>query len=205
MKIALMNLPPFTSLGIEVSLSKSIEPVDFFSLENSGNRKKCIELVRSHAVDLVIFNPYQPNLSSGLKFCTQVKELPYPPRILAFCEFTQKRDMMLCCLSGVDGFFSPQGSVERLGSVVLSTLDGVCEWVYSSVESTGATEPDGMFDLTRREQEVLWMVSDRYTNEQIGHSLSISPNTVKNHVASILRKMGAKRRSELFSAALHRA
>jgi hypothetical protein len=34
------------------------------------------------------------------------------------------------------------------------------------------------------------MVRDRYTNKQIGSHLSISPNTVKNHVAAILRKLG---------------
>nr|WP_269454280.1 helix-turn-helix transcriptional regulator [Saccharothrix espanaensis] len=50
-----------------------------------------------------------------------------------------------------------------------------------------------------REQEVLWMLSERCTNGQIARSLGISTNTVKNHVAAILRKLGLRSRFDLFS------
>lgn len=43
--------------------------------------------------------------------------------------------------------------------------------------------------LTRREIEVLWLISEGYGTRQIADSLFISPNTVRTHVQSILRKL----------------
>jgi DNA-binding NarL/FixJ family response regulator len=48
--------------------------------------------------------------------------------------------------------------------------------------------------LTPREQRVLGLVADGLTNRQIGDQLGIAEKTAKNHVASILAKMGFSRR-----------
>lgn len=47
-------------------------------------------------------------------------------------------------------------------------------------------------DLTRREREVLEMVSLGYTSHQIGAQLFISVRTVENHRASIRKKLDAQ-------------
>jgi LuxR family transcriptional regulator, quorum-sensing system regulator CviR len=53
-----------------------------------------------------------------------------------------------------------------------------------------------MFKLTDREHEVLRWLKTGKTNKEISHELSISENTVKNHVQSILDKLDVKSRSE---------
>jgi DNA-binding NarL/FixJ family response regulator len=55
--------------------------------------------------------------------------------------------------------------------------------------------------LTEREKEILKLVAASYMNKQIAGELSISEQTVKNHITSILRKMGAKSRQEAVSLA----
>lgn len=57
--------------------------------------------------------------------------------------------------------------------------------------------PSWMETLTAREQQVLHYVSVGLSNRQIGAVLGSSINTVRNQVASILRKAGAKNRAEL--------
>mgnify|MGYP002627483274 CR=1 FL=1 len=54
-----------------------------------------------------------------------------------------------------------------------------------------------MYYLTDREIEVLRLVTQGYSNEQIGRILFISKHTAKMHVSTIIRKMGAINRSEL--------
>lgn len=49
--------------------------------------------------------------------------------------------------------------------------------------------------LSPRELEVLSLVADGKPNKQIGHSLSISEQTIKNHLTSILRKLNANDRT----------
>jgi len=52
--------------------------------------------------------------------------------------------------------------------------------------------------LTLRELEILPLLLDGASNEEIGERLHISPNTVKNHVTLIFRKTGTEGRLNLF-------
>ena len=58
--------------------------------------------------------------------------------------------------------------------------------------------------LTERELEILRKVSDGMTNAEIGYALGISPQTVKNHVTSILRKLAVNDRTHAVVLALRR-
>ncbi|ARF79045.1 response regulator [Kitasatospora aureofaciens] len=49
-------------------------------------------------------------------------------------------------------------------------------------------------ELTEREKEIAELVADGATNAEIGARLFISPGTVKNHLANIQRKLGARNR-----------
>jgi DNA-binding CsgD family transcriptional regulator len=66
----------------------------------------------------------------------------------------------------------------------------------------GAVDVVEATDLTDRERDVLRLVVTGVGNREIADSLGISPNTVKYHVANLLRKQGARTRAELaaFSA-----
>ena len=50
--------------------------------------------------------------------------------------------------------------------------------------------------LTSRESEILDYIAQGYLNKQIAIALSISEQTIKNHVTSILRKLNANARTE---------
>jgi DNA-binding NarL/FixJ family response regulator len=70
--------------------------------------------------------------------------------------------------------------------------------LFSRVE-TGLDEP---VDLTPREEEVLDLVGQGLTNQQIANRLTIEVGTVKNHVHSILQKLDVNSRED---AAAYRA
>ena len=55
--------------------------------------------------------------------------------------------------------------------------------------------------LTPRERQILEMVSDGLTMQQIGRRLSISPRTVETHVAKLYRKLGVRTRVQAVSRA----
>ena len=56
--------------------------------------------------------------------------------------------------------------------------------------------------LTKREFELLELVAEGLSNQAIGQKLSISVNTVKYHMKSILQKMGAQNRTEAVMLAI---
>ncbi|NEU98780.1 helix-turn-helix domain-containing protein [Bradyrhizobium uaiense] len=73
----------------------------------------------------------------------------------------------------------------------------------------GARSPDVMFapeagrkPLTRREREVLSLISDGYSNKQGALRMNISPRTFESHRAEAMRKLGARNTADLVRKAL---
>jgi DNA-binding CsgD family transcriptional regulator len=65
-------------------------------------------------------------------------------------------------------------------------------------------DPATAAGLTAREREVLALVAEGYTNNQIAEALFISRSTVKYHVASLLTKLDADNRAQLVALAADR-
>jgi DNA-binding CsgD family transcriptional regulator len=63
-------------------------------------------------------------------------------------------------------------------------------------------EPGRRFGLTRREREVLRLLSQRLTNDEIAELLFINPSTVATHVINLRAKLGAANRREAAALAL---
>jgi DNA-binding NarL/FixJ family response regulator len=67
-----------------------------------------------------------------------------------------------------------------------------------------ATLPDGEDGLSERELEVLKLVAEGHSNQEIGEVLSISPKTVARHRENMLTKLGMSDRVELTRYAIRR-
>jgi DNA-binding NarL/FixJ family response regulator len=57
--------------------------------------------------------------------------------------------------------------------------------------------------LTKRETQILTYIAEGNSNKEIAHILSISEQTIKNHVSAILRKLNANDRAHAVTLALH--
>lgn len=107
--------------------------------------------------------------------------------------------------AGASGFVPPDGSlddvidaVERVAHDQLAASPQVAALLANRVRRLAAESPDGNPDarLTSREAEVLDLLTDGLSNKQIARRLSIQVQTVKNHVHSVLMKLGVSRRAE---------
>ena len=58
--------------------------------------------------------------------------------------------------------------------------------------------------LTPREQDVVKLIAEAYTNKQIGEILNVSEKTVESHRANVLAKLGMRDRVELVRYAIRR-
>jgi len=61
--------------------------------------------------------------------------------------------------------------------------------------SRAPAQPSDLNALTGREREVLWLICEGRSDVEMSDSLGLSQNTVRNHIASLYRKIGVNRRS----------
>jgi len=74
---------------------------------------------------------------------------------------------------------------------------------YHDIPSESEAKSETSLDLlTPREREVLTLLAEGHGTRDLGHLLSISPNTVRNHVQNILRKLQVHTRLEAVAYAI---
>jgi DNA-binding NarL/FixJ family response regulator len=94
-------------------------------------------------------------------------------------------DVIACSPSGILGFVSRDGTVAVL---------------LNAIRATHKPQRIGtLHDLTAREMEILRLMQQGVSNKTISRKLGIGVSTVKNHVHSILAKLGVHRRGEAIS------
>jgi two-component system, NarL family, response regulator LiaR len=91
------------------------------------------------------------------------------------------------------------------GSLVIDqeVAPAIVQWLHHS--PNGSRSPDGGADaLSERELEVLQLLPSGHTNKEIAHKLLLSPETVKDHLERIFRKLGATDRTAAVAEAMRR-
>ena len=78
-----------------------------------------------------------------------------------------------------------------------SLLDpAVTQRVLDRLRDGNPAEPAELASLTPQERKILELVAEGLTNRQIGERLFLAEKTVKNHVTSLLAKLGVQRRTQ---------
>lgn len=105
--------------------------------------------------------------------------------------------------AGVSGFVPPEASLKDVVGVLEEAAEGqlamppqVTAHLADRVRRLAAGSPMHEERLTAREAQVLELLADGLSNKEIGQRLSIQEQTVKNHVHSVLVKLGVSRRTE---------
>ncbi len=117
---------------------------------------------------------------------------------LAECQLAERRGDAQTTLT------SALAIAERLGSKPLDSAARRLAQRGRIALAPGALGSAGRLDhaLTAREREVLTLLTEGYSNDELAHALFISPKTASVHVSRILAKLGVKSRGE--AAALAR-
>ena len=80
---------------------------------------------------------------------------------------------------------------------LLKTVHGAESSDERTVTRRRADHDDPTADLTNAERKVLDLIGDGLSNREIGERLGVAEKTVKNHITSLLAKMGLQRRTQV--------
>lgn len=132
-------------------------------------------------------------------------DLEPQPKVIVF-GLADESDVVSCAEAGAVGLMLRSESFEQLVTLVHEVGNGrphcspevsamLIGQVYSAVTGRHFGDP-ATNTLTERETEVLLLIEQGLTNQQIASRLSVTVHTVKNHVHSLLGKLGAESRAE---------
>ena len=102
--------------------------------------------------------------------------------------------------AGALGFLLKDTPIDKVGDAIRSVYAGHSTLAPEATQAllqAKARPPKLGHDLTAREREVLALIVEGLSNEEIADRLVISVNTVRKHVSACMKKLGASNRAQL--------
>ncbi|ALM89247.1 MULTISPECIES: response regulator [Alteromonas] len=176
----------------------------------ANSLSEALELLEADAAfDLVMLDLNMPE-TCGLKGLLEIRnQHPNLPVVIISAE-TEKQNILQTISYGAVGFISKSSKIEEIATSVESIFEGnVClpseilrtSSVRNRVKKEDAISLDQIRSLTRKELAVLKYLTQGLANKVIAYELNISETTVKSHVSSILKKLGASNRVKVVASA----
>lgn len=125
-------------------------------------------------------------------------------RVLVFTGWPDERSFLEVMAIGATGFLDKAAPFEDFVDAIRRVSRGelVVAPRFLPALTRRATGPDD--ELTRRELEVLQLLAEGRTTAEVADELVLSVNTVRNHVARVLAKLGVRSRLEAVNVAVRR-
>lgn len=140
---------------------------------------------------------------SGMDVLKQLTAMGSPTRVILYTGYGDDALMTEALDAGVGGVLDKESPLDDLVRAIHIVAEG---GTYLDPTAAAALiaqrRRTSGHALTRREREVLRLLADGNTNDQIGAALTISPQTVRTHVQKAMEKLGATTRVQAVATAL---
>ena len=168
---------------------------------HATNAASCLAFLQQQKPDVLLMDINLPD-TSGIDLCREVKE-KYPAiYILGLSTFNQQSFIEKMIANGASGYVIKNATQQELMEAIQTVVKGK---QYLSFDAAVALrKPDTENNIpviTRREKEVLGLIAEGLTNNEIALQLFISNTTVDTHRKNILSKLGAKNTASLIRIA----
>ena len=168
------------------------------------NGKEAIHLCAELQPDVVLMDLMMPEMN-GVQTTRFIKE-KYPKiQVLVLTSFVETDILREVMEAGAIGYLLKGTSIDELAETVRCAAAGLCKVSSEALQSLfqqpkSLSQP--VYELTKRQQEVLALLSVGLTNDAIAQKLKISPSTIRHHVTQILNKLGVENRTEAATTAV---
>jgi len=178
----------------------------------AANGREALEIVKQLTPDVVLMDIVMPILG-GLEATRRIrKELP-STKVLALTQYDDKEYVFPLIEAGACGCISKTAASSELASAIRYAYRGesflspsVAKLMIEDYQHEAALrgKHDSYEQLTDRERDVLKLVAEGYTTQEIADILVISPKTVEGHRSSLMAKLDIRNRIDLVKYALRR-
>jgi two-component system response regulator NreC len=211
MKIRVLLADDHTILRAGLKMMLNAQP-DIEVIGEAADGRQAIHEAQRLQPDIVLMDITMPDMN-GIEATRQIKKHLPDIKVLVLTMHEHDEYIFQALRSGASGYMLKEAADTELitalhvvhsGQFYLSpTAQSVMVGDYLQRVRTGE-EKDSYSSLTEREREILKLVAEGYTNNQIAERLVISPKTVDTHRTHIMDKLNLHSRAELVKYAMRR-
>ena len=184
-----------TRFGLKTAFEGCDYAGEIFEAESA---ETALDIVRGNVINLIIMDLGLPGMN-GIDATAAVKQINGEIKVVVLTSHNDTQEVLNSLKAGANAYCSKEINPTRLTEVVRSVLDGAA-WFDPSIshivleaaaksKETEALVPEKDYGLTSREAQILKLITEGYSSNEIANQLFVSINTTKAHVASILQKL----------------
>lgn len=159
----------------------------------------CMAFLQNALPDVILMDINLPD-RNGIDLCKEVRTKYPAVRIIGLSTFSQQSMVEKMLENGALGYVLKNGTREELLEGIAACMRGekyLSGEIALAIQKNAAGRPV----LTRREKEVLSLIAEGLTNNEVAEKLFISPATVDTHRKNLLSKFDARNTATLIRLA----
>lgn len=175
-----------------------------------GTGKNLLELLKTTAADLVMLDVSLPGMD-GIDTARMLRKKHPKVKVLAHSMLEGIEYVNSMLIEGASGYLLKNSSKAELAEAIRQVMEGqryLSEVVRKNLDNGYAfTEkrPEGEYiGLTERERQIIRMIAQERTNDEIAMALHVSTDTVKTHRKNLMTKLNVRSAAGLVRYAVDR-
>ena len=177
--------------GIKMFLEYE-EDINVVGEANDGER--LLEIVRLKKPDVVITDIRMPKMD-GITATRELKKDFPNCKVIAFSMFEQDEAIAQMQDAGASGYIMKNASLKMVVTAIRTVMSG--ETFFDSTLKASSKKSEGDVPLSKREMEIVKLIGEGKTSQDIAEILFIGKTTVDTHRKNILKKLSLQGKSEL--------
>lgn len=167
---------------------------------HAGNASSCLAFLQQQQPDVILMDINLPDMN-GIELCKEVKE-KYPSIfIIGLSTFNQKSFIQKMMDNGASGYVLKNATQDELMEAITTVMSGKTYISFEAGQTLKKLASNTIL-LTGREKEVLELIAEGLTNNEIASRLFVSSTTVDTHRKNLLAKFNVKNTAALIRMAV---
>ena len=208
-KVLLVDDHKWVRQGFKLALESKYD-IDIVGEAGDGN--EAVEKTKELMPELILMDINMPNLN-GIEAAKQIREFNKDVKIIILTMLDNERFIFEALTAGINGYIYKDSEITELAKAIEQVMEGedyfnkevtkkIIDYHTGKNISEFYQETTQSNPLTKRELEVVKLVSEGFTSKVIAEKLFISPFTVVKHRKNIIKKLSAKNFNEVISYAI---
>lgn len=190
------------SAGVRRSLELLLnESPGFRCVSASASAEEALQVIPRNPPDVVLMDIHLPN-RSGIECTARLKQLCPQIQVVMITVYTDIDTVFKALRAGASGYLLKRSPPEKILEAITDVRQGgapmtreIARKVVETFKEPTTAQPQ-VSNLTRREQEVLELLSQGFGNKEIAQTLSVSLDTIRYHLKQIYDKLHVRSRTE---------